>query len=117
MSDRTARIGLAALTVLAGILLVLDAHGALRTGVLCTFVLACPGTAWSRLLRTGDPVDVLALGLAISIALAAVIGQTMALAGWWSPGTGYMVLAAITAVGLVQDAGRSAQDDLGDPST
>lgn len=102
MNDRLARICLASVTALAGVLLVLDGAGALRTAVLCTFVLVCPGTAWSRLLRLGDPIDVLALGFAISIALAAVVGQTMALAGWWSPGTGYLVLAAVTGVGLTR---------------
>ncbi len=96
--DRRLRVGLAALTVLAGALFVAGVGGPLRAATMIPFVLLCPGVAWSRHLSR-DPAEVLGFGVAIGMALAATVAQAMALVSWWSPGTGFAALAALTALG------------------
>ena len=98
--DRWMRLGIAATTLVAGVLFALDLGGPLRYAAVILFVMACPGLAWARLLKLGDAGDLATVGIAMSVAMTAVVAQTMALARWWSPGVGYLVLAAITAGGI-----------------
>lgn len=115
MSDRWVRPVLAALTLLSGALLVLDNSHPIRTAVLVTFLLVCPGLAWSRLMGLRDGGDTLAVGLAVSIGSAAVVGEAMALARWWHPGVGFAVLAAMTLAGLAFTPSEETAAD-GDPA-
>ncbi len=107
MTDRVLHGAILAVTALAVALFALDLGGPVRVAVIVLFVLACPGVAWASALRTGDLADTLGIGIAISVALAAVIGQTMALAGWWSPGTGLALLVAITLGGVAVQRDRA----------
>lgn len=104
MIERWFRHVVLALTAASLLLVALDLRGPVRTVVLVAFVLMCPGTAWARALRWGDGAEVLGAGLAISAALAATIGQAMALASWWSPGTAFLALVSITVAGCHLDA-------------
>lgn len=108
--DRSLRLALAAITLVAVALFALDVSGAARTAVLVVFVLLCPGLAWSRRFATGDALDSLALAAGFGICSVVVVGQVMALAKWWSPGTGFAVLVAITALGLALPAKEPEPD-------
>ena len=99
-ADGWLRAAIAVTTLLAGALFALDLGGPLQYAVVIAFLLSCPGLAWARLLKLGDPGDLATVGIAMSVAMTAVVAQAMALARWWSPGTGYLVLAALTAGGL-----------------
>lgn len=96
--DRWLRVALGTVTLLAGGLWAAGVGGPLLGAVMIPFVLLCPGLAWSRHL-SDDLGEVVGFGIAISVSLAAVVGQVMALVRWWSPGTGFVVLAAATALG------------------
>jgi hypothetical protein len=109
--DRWLRSAIATTTLLAGALFALDLGGPIRYVVVIAFVMACPGLAWARLLRLGDAADLAGIGMALSIALTAVVAQTMALARWWSPGVGYLVLAALTVAGLSFEPRVPAEDE------
>ena len=98
--DRWLRVALAATTLLAGALFALDLGGPVRYAAVVLFLLTCPGLAWARLLKLGDAGDLATVGIAMSVAMTVVVAQAMALAEWWSPGVGYLVLAAITAGGI-----------------
>lgn len=113
--DRWLRVGLAATTLLAGALFALDLGGPLRYAAVIAFLLSCPGLAWARLLKLGDGADLATVGIAMSIAMTAVVAQAMALARWWSPGVGYLVLAAITAAGVSFEPRPPADDAEADP--
>jgi uncharacterized membrane protein len=80
----------------AGALDAADVHSAVRVAVAVWFVLVCPGIAVVRLLRLDDAAAELALGVAVSIALAVAVGATTLYAGHWSPGVTLAVLVAIT---------------------
>ena len=50
--------------------------------------------------------------------MTAVVAQAMALARWWSPGTGYLVLAALTAGGIAlepRSSGTEAESETARP--
>jgi hypothetical protein len=115
--DRSLRTGIAVTTLLAGALFALELGGPVRYVVVIAFVLACPGLAWARLLRLGDAADLAGIGITLSIALAALVGQTMALARWWSPGVGYLALAAITAAGISFEPRVPSEDAPADPAS
>jgi uncharacterized membrane protein len=117
MNDRWIQRAVIGVTIGAAVLLALGGPAALRIPLLAAFVLLCPGLAWTPLLRTGDVGDTLAISVGLGIALAALVAQTMALAGWWSPGAGFLVLAAVTVVGLsMQRREASGTDDAEPPS-
>ena len=111
MTDRNLRIVLGALTLVAGTLYLVDLGGPVRYLVVVPFVLVCPGLAWARLLRIGDAADTLGVGIALSIALVTLVAQAMALASWWSPGVGYLVLAALTGAGLALEPREPAEPE------
>ena len=114
--DRWLRVGIAVTTLVAGVLFALDLGGPLRYAAVILFVMACPGLAWARLLKLGDAGDLATVGIAMSVAMTAVVAQAMALAQWWSPGVGYLVLAAITAGGIAlvpRPAAEPAESEAG----
>ena len=108
--DRWLRAALGATTLLAGALFALDLGGPLHYAVVIVFLLSCPGLAWARLLKLGDPADLATVGIAMSVAMTVVVAQAMALARWWSPGIGYLVLAAITVAGITLEP-RASTDE------
>lgn len=100
MSDRTLRIVIAAWTALSALAFAFGLSGAVAMTAFVVFTVFCPGIAWARLLGISDRGDQVAIGVALGVAIAVIVAETMALASWWSPGTGFAVLAGITAVGL-----------------
>lgn len=100
MTDRLLRSMVAAVTALAGLCLAIDAPSPLRVTALVVFLVSCPGLAWSRRFGLADPGDVLAVAGGLSLALAAIVAEAMALTRSWSPELGFGVLAAVTVAGL-----------------
>ena len=84
----------AVLAALAG------APASLRAPIVLLFLLLGPGMAYIPLLRLGDPVAELTLGLAVSVALDVAVGSSMLYAGVWSPRDSLFVLAGIALVGV-----------------
>jgi hypothetical protein len=84
-----------------------DADSAARLPVVLWFVLVCPGTALIRLLRLEDPVAELAIGAALSAALAVIVSGTMLYAGAWSPKATLGVLVGVTVLGAIVDMKRA----------
>lgn len=113
--DRWLRVALAATTLLAGALFALDLGGPVRYAAVVLFLLTCPGLAWARLLKLGDAGDLATVGIAMSVAMTVVVAQAMALAEWWSPGVGYLVLAAVTAAGLTFEPHAPADEAEAEP--
>jgi hypothetical protein len=72
---------------------------ALRAPLALAFALLGPGAALVPLLRLGDPVGVLALVIALSLALDVTVGLVMVYAGLYSPVGGFLVLAALALAG------------------
>jgi len=108
--DNWLRAAVVAVTLLAVGLFVARVGGPALMGAMVPFVLLCPGLAWARHLR-GDLGETVGFGIGLSIALAAVVGEVMALVSWWSPGTGLAVLVTLTAVGLALPRRARADDD------
>ena len=79
----------------------------LRAPVVAAFLLLCPGTAFVRLLRIGDPVATLTLALALSVALDGIVAGTMLYAGAWSPEQGLVILMALTVLGTALETMRA----------
>lgn len=77
----------------------------LRVAVVVPFVLVAPGLGWAARFVPGDVAAVAAIGVGLSLAAAMLVGQTLALAGWWSPVAGLVVLAAIAGAGAAALAG------------
>jgi uncharacterized membrane protein len=73
----------------------------LRPFLILPFVLLLPGTALVRLLRLGDPLLELTLGITLSVALATLAATTALYAGVWSADAILVALAAAAvAAGL-----------------
>lgn len=82
------------------ILAVLAVQGPLRPAVTLFFALTCPGMALIRLLGLRDPLVELSLGIALSVAIAGLVGGGLLYFGLWSPEGGLAILIMIAAVGL-----------------
>ena len=91
---------LGAALALSAVLVAAGVTGPARTAVVLVVVLFVPGTAWSRHLRLKDLTDTIGVGLVISVALAALVGEAMAVAKWWHPAVGGAVLGAVALAGL-----------------
>jgi hypothetical protein len=63
------------------------------------FLLICPGMAFVPLLRIGDCMTDVPLGIALSIALDAVVAEAMVLTRHWSPEWGLLILICISIAG------------------
>lgn len=65
------------------------------------FLLICPGMAFIRLLEVGEPYIELTLALALSIALDALVAETLVLARLWTPGGALLVLICFSIAGAM----------------
>src|SRR5262245_14909782 len=75
----------------------------LRSILVFWFLLVCPGMAFVRLLRLGQPVAEWTLAVALSLAIDALVAGTMAFFKIWSPVGGLLVLVVLSlAVAIVQ---------------
>ena len=96
MTIRAAVTTVSAVAAVAAVLA--DVGAPVQPVLVLWFVLVCPGMAFVGLIRPASPVFALALSIAVSCALAALVAQLMLFAGVWSPITGLVVLALLTAV-------------------
>jgi hypothetical protein len=81
---------------------------ALRTIVVFTFALTCPGLPIvSRLHRT-DWLEQVVLAIGLSLCLTTLVAEAMSLAGHWSPAGGMAALAAFTTLGALIPLRRAA---------
>lgn len=96
------RLWTAVVVVSAGLALLVETTGAptpLRVAVVFWFVGMCPGVAFVRLLRL-DPLAEVTLAVALSLSIAALASEGLALAHLWSP-TGLLAgLAGLSLLGV-----------------
>lgn len=92
--------------LLAGVLAFANLDSPLRAVIVLWFMLVCPGLALIRLAHLADPVAELAVGIALSVALASVVAAALLYAGAWSPQAVLGVLIAATVTGVGLDVGR-----------
>lgn len=111
---RPVRLAIWALVALTAATLVLDIDAAVRFALVAGFLLLAPGGAWALRMQIRDPFDTLAVGVALGLASSIVIASAMALTGWWHPGAAFVVLAALTVLGLTLP-GRTHESDQADP--
>ena len=95
--DRT----LLALTVLALLVTVPGTPPALRVPVVTAFFLIVPGLAWVRRLPVHGPLEQATVAVAISLALAVVVSETLLLLGVAGLLPAALVLGAFTVVGVL----------------
>jgi uncharacterized membrane protein len=88
-------------TVAADILTVGDPARALAV---LGLLLVAPGAGWVWALRISDPVARLALVVALSMALDALVAILMAYTGTWSPVFGAAILGVVTTAGVLVGA-------------
>lgn len=79
----------------------------LRSVLLAVFILWCPGAAFMRRWPTNDPLERAVLTVALSIAIAVIVAEAQAYAGFWHPRWTVGALALITTCGALA-AGRVA---------
>jgi hypothetical protein len=75
----------------------------LRPALVLPFLVLAPGMALVRLLRIPDPIAVIMLAIAISLALGGVVAGTMVYTGTWSPVGGLLGLTLFTFAVNVTD--------------
>lgn len=95
--DRT----LLALTVLALLVTVPGTPPALRVPVVTALFLIVPGLAWVRRLPVHGPLEQATVAVAISLALAVVVSETLLLLGVAGLLPAALVLGAFTVVGVL----------------
>lgn len=117
MSGRAATpIAVIVAAVAAVALVVADAGGAARHVVVLAFLMLGPGLAVVGLLRLGDPVAELAIGVALSVVIDGLVASASMYAGVWSP-EGFLIAVAgiaiaCSALGLALVRGERAPDGL-----
>jgi hypothetical protein len=74
-----------------------------RALVTLAFMSVCPGMSLARLIDLGDALAEVALAIAMSVALAGLVGGTLLYFNLWSPGTGSALLVAIAVGGVAAD--------------
>lgn len=94
----TTASGLAAVAGVLG-----DVGAPVQPTLVLWFVLVCPGMALVGLVRPPSLLFALTLSIAVSCALAVMVSQALLYAGAWSPVTGLVVLAGLTAVAAGAD--------------
>lgn len=88
-----------------------DVESPVRGVIALWFLLICPGMAFTRLLRVSEVFTELALAVALSLAIDAIVAGTMIYAGAWSPEWILVGLISISMIGVaVQIA--TARDQL-----
>jgi hypothetical protein len=92
-------IGIVSWTVATFAAFLAEAPGPVRVAVVVPFVLIVPGIGWAARFAPAEVTSMIAIGIGLSLAAAMIAGQTLALAGWWSPTAGLGVLAAIAVGG------------------
>lgn len=88
------------LSLLMLVLNSLGAPSALRTLVNLSFLLLCPGMAFVLLLKLQPAWFELMLGVALSLALDALVAGVMAYTAIWSPAAGMWILAGVSLAGV-----------------
>jgi hypothetical protein len=80
-----------------------------RLPVVLWFLLVCPGMALVRLLRVGDAIAEIAIGVALSAALVTLVAGTMLYAGAWSPNGTLAILVGLTVIAAAVDMRRGSR--------
>ncbi len=84
-----------------GLLVFVEVDSPLRPWLTYWFMFVCPGMAWVRLLRLPDSATELILGVALSLALDAIVAGVMLYAKIWSPQGGMAALIGISVIGVM----------------
>jgi hypothetical protein len=107
----------AVIIAISALLAVIVTHtgGMFRPVVVFWFLLICPGMAFVRLLRIRSMVTELTIGVAFSIALGAIVAETMVLAGVWSSQAGLLVLVSLSLSGaayqIIEETRKTADEE------
>jgi hypothetical protein len=104
-ASRRLATAIAVWTVVTLVAVLVEAPVPLRVAVVVPFVLVAPGLGWAARFVPGDVAAVTAIGIGLSVGAAMLVGQTLALAGWWSPLAGLGALAAIAGAGAAVHSG------------
>jgi hypothetical protein len=99
----------------AAALVLSDARTPLRPVVVLAFLAAGPGIGLARLLPGADPVARLAVALAGSLAILALVAEAMLLLNAWSPTTGLAAVLALFGLGTGLAGWRSRRSPPGGP--
>jgi hypothetical protein len=103
----TIPMGILALTSVVVVLYAFGIHAGFRPALAIAFLLICPGVALVRHVRPGDIWEQLTLGIALSVALATLVGTVLVYAlGDLHPGFVVFVLAAVAAGASVVELRR-----------
>ncbi|MBN1679604.1 MAG: hypothetical protein JW966_04880 [Anaerolineae bacterium] len=84
-----------------GLVVFMDALPPVRPALVFWFVLVCPGMAYVNLLKLDDIASQLTLGVALSLALGAIVAALMVYTERWSPDAGLGILIGISLLGVL----------------
>ncbi len=87
-------------TMAVGFLVLGDVNSWIRPILALWFLSVCPGTAFVRLLRIGDPWAELSLGIALSLALDTLAAAASLYLGTWSVSGVLAILMGLTVLGV-----------------
>jgi len=86
-----------------------SAFGTVRAAFTLGFLGIAPGLGVMGLFRLDDLLLELSLAVALSLALETIVAMAMLLIGDWVPSTGLALVAALTAIGAIVQAGQVQQ--------
>jgi hypothetical protein len=86
-----------------------DAPGPLRATVVLTFLLLCPGVAFTPLLSLRDTTQTVILGVAMSLALNLIVAAVVLYAGLWSSLFIMTIVIALSLTGALWQGVRWAR--------
>lgn len=89
-------LAIAAGTLLTWLLFAFDADTPLRALVAVPFLMIGPGLALVMLLRIAQPLTVMTLAVATSLALEALVATALLETGLWTPGRALTIVGGIT---------------------
>ena len=87
-------------TIAAAIAFLFGVESQIRGPLVLWFCLVCPGMAWARLLRLGEPLVEGVIAVALSVALSGLTAGAFLYAGQFTPGLILAVLMAIALLGV-----------------
>lgn len=96
---RTVMLWVVAPTLLLAVLVLNDAPAWLLVPAVVAWIVVVPGLPWALRLQPADAGDIAAVTLAVSLALATLVGGGMAVLAIWSTPGAVLTLAALAALG------------------
>jgi hypothetical protein len=92
----------------AGLITLAEVQGPIRPLLTLWFLLLCPGMAFVRLLHLRHGLYEWSIAVALSLALDALVSQTMLYLGWWSPQWALLTLIGMTVAAIAIDLANAS---------